>query len=467
MADQENLTKDADLPEKEASNGVNMQYLILLAVAASLGGLLFGYDTAVIAGAIGFLAEKFELTAAMKGWTASSAIIGCIFGAMFAGVISDRFGRKRVLIVTAILFAISAIGSAIPQSLVELIGARFIGGLGVGAASMLAPLYISEISPAHVRGRLVTLYQLAIVVGIQVIYFVNLLISGSGDETWNIDLGWRYMFGSEIIPAILFLILLLKVPESPRWLAKQGRDDDALDTLTRINGSKRANEILDEIKESFKDDTGTLAELFKPGLRTAMVIGIMLALFSQITGINAIIYYAPEIFKGAGFATESAMMQTVIIGLVNLIFTFVALWLIDKLGRKKLLLFGISGMFLCLLGLGTVFYLDMASGPFVLIFILGYVASFASAMGPIPWVMISEIFPTRKRGLAISIAVLVLWFAVYLVTQLFPIMTEQFGEATTFWIFMINCIVIFLFVLFKVPETKGKTLEEIEQSWKK
>lgn len=443
----------------------NYKYIYLISSVAALGGLLFGYDTAVIAGAIGFLREKFQLSAAMMGWAASSAIIGCVFGAMFAGKLSDEFGRKKVLILTAILFAVSAIGSAIPNTLTQFVAARFIGGLGVGAASMLSPLYISEIAPASVRGRLVTTYQLAIVLGIQLIYFVNLKISNFGDEAWNIETGWRYMLGSEALPAVLFLFLLLLVPESPRWLSKSGNAEASMKVLWKINGAVKAEEIQKEIDEVLREEKGTLMELFAPGLRKAVLIGIFLAIFSQITGINAIMYYAPEIFKSVGFGTESALLQTVIIGSFNIIFTFIALWLVDKAGRKPLLLFGVSGMAVSLLCIGLVFYFGLTSGPWVLIFILAYVACFAASLGPMPWVIISEIFPTKTRGVAMSLSVLMVWVSVYFVTQFFPIFLESIGGAFTFWIFMINAFILIVFVWFRLPETKGKTLEEIELNW--
>ena len=447
-------------------NRINYKYTYLISLVAALGGLLFGYDTAVIAGAIGFLKVKFDLSAAMMGWAASSAIIGSVFGAMFAGKLSDIYGRKKMLLITAILFAISAIGSAIPDSLTQFSIARFVGGLGVGAASMLSPLYISEVAPARIRGTLVTTYQLAIVLGIQLIYFVNLKISGYGDAAWNAEMGWRYMLGSEAIPAVIFLLMLFVVPESPRWLSKNGHEDESLKILAKINGTTRAQEVQQEILETLKEEEGTLKELFAPGLRMALVVGIFLAVFSQITGINAIMYYAPEIFKSVGFGTESALLQTVIIGSFNVIFTFVALWLIDRLGRRTLLLFGVSGMAICLFCIGLVFKFELTDGPWVLVFILGYIASFAASLGPIPWVMISEIFPTKTRGVAMSMAVLILWIAVYLVTQFFPILLESIGGAYTFWLFMVNAIILVVFVWMKVPETKGKTLEEIEKSWK-
>ncbi len=444
----------------------NSKYFVIkISIVAALGGLLFGYDTAVIAGAIGFLKIKFDLSATLVGWAASSAIWGCVLGAMGAGYVSDRIGRKRGLIITAVFFAISAVGSAMANDLTTFILARFLGGLGVGAASMLSPLYIAEIAPAEKRGRLVTLYQLAIVVGIILIYFINLRIAQSGDEAWNIETGWRLMLGSEVIPALVFLLLLFFVPESPRWLVKQNADEKAHYILEKVNGKLAANKILEEIKIALLQESGSIKSLFATQLRKAMVVGVTLALFSQITGINAIIYYAPEIFKSIGFGAESAFSQTVIIGIVNMLFTFVALWLIDKTGRKNLLLWGISGMIVCLLGAGLCFYFSIDKGPWLLIFILGYIASFASSLGPIPWVMMSEIFPTKTRGIAMSFATLILWLGVLAVTQLTPMLMEGIGGAYTFWLFMINAIFLLIFTWRKIPETKNRSLEEIEKIW--
>jgi len=444
-----------------------MAFVMKVSIVAALGGLLFGYDTAVIAGAIGFLEERFALSPAMVGWATSSAIWGCVVGAMFAGYLSDKIGRKKTLILTAILFLISSIGAAIPNSLTGFVLARLVGGLGIGAASMLSPLYISEIAPAKIRGTLVSLYQLAIVIGINLIYFVNLKIAELGDTAWNVDMGWRYMLGSGAIPAFLFLVLLFLVPESPRWLMKKKRTDEALDTLERVNGKTRAQEVLREIKEALSAETGTIRELFSPGLRMALIAGVVLALFSQITGINAIIYYAPEIFKSIGFGAESAFFQTVLIGSINTLFTFVALWLIDRAGRRTLLLWGVSGMVVCLLGTGLCFYFNVVQGPWLLIFILGYIASFASSLGPIPWVIMSEIFPTKTRGIAMSFCTLVLWVGVLFIAQFTPIMLEHLGGAFTFWLFMVNAIILLVFVWRMIPETKQRTLEEIELSWKK
>lgn len=442
-------------------------FIIRIAVVASLGGLLFGYDTAVIAGVIGYLQVKFQLSPIMVGWAASSAIWGCVVGAMFAGALSDAIGRKKALILTAILFFISSIAAALAGNLTEFILGRLVGGLGIGAASMLSPLYISEIAPAKNRGTLVSLYQLAIVIGINLIYFVNLKIAAFGDESWNVEYGWRYMLASGMLPAFLFFILLFFVPESPRWLTSKNRTEKALATLVKVNGYEKGKEILEEIRTAITHETGTVKELFQPGLRKAMLVGIVLALFSQITGINAIIYYAPEIFKSVGIGTESALMQTVILGLVNTIFTFVAIWLIDKAGRKTLLMWGVAGMTIFLLLIGLCYYFNFTKGPWLLIFIIGYLASFASSLGPIPWVIMSEIFPTKTRGLAMSFATLILWIGVVLITQLTPVMLEKLGGAVTFWIFMVNAVILLVFTSKMIPETRQRTLEEIEQSWKR
>ena len=441
-------------------------YLLKVTMIGALGWLLFGYDTAVISGAIGFLETKFSLDINQKGFAVSSAIFGCILGVAVSGNLADKVGRKNSLLLTALLFLISAIASAIAYSYIFFVVARIIGGIGVGAASMLSPLYISEISPANKRGTLVTLYQLAIVLGINIVFFFNYKVAQYSTEAWNVDFGWRYMVGSEVVPAMLFFIALLIVPESPRWLLKKGREEEALNVLTKVNTEEQAKKVLQDIDLALKKEKGTFKELFEPGLRMAMLIGIILALFSQITGINSIMYYAPEILKSAGFGVDSALMQTVIIGVVNTIFTFVAIKYIDDLGRRTLLLWGASGMVLCLFGIGLLYQLAFTDGPWLLILILGFVGCFAMSLGPIPWVIISEIFPTKMRGTAMSLAIVVLWVGVVIISQFTPVLLKM-GESITFWIFMINAILFLIFTVRFIPETKGKTLEEIEQYWKK
>ncbi|CAN5560677.1 arabinose-proton symporter AraE [soil metagenome] len=444
----------------------NNWYIYKATLVAAVGGLLFGYDTAVIAGAIGFMKSYYALSDAMTGWVASCALLGCIAGAMYAGKLSDVVGRKKVLMLAALLFAISSVGTAMPPNLTFFVAFRLIGGMGIGIASMLSPMYISEMAPADIRGKLISVFQLGVVSGILLIYFVNAGIAGMYDEVWNISTGWRYMFGSGLIPSVIFILLLLTVPESPRWLAKQKRNDEALDILTKINGTAKAQQELSEINNTLANETSLpLSEMLKPGLRRALLIGIVLAIFSQVTGINAIMYYAPEIFKSTGDGSGSALMQTVMVGIINVLFTLVAIKYVDKLGRKLLLLIGITGMIICLLAVGAAFYFEMQKGYLVLIAILGYIACFAISLGPLTFVVIAEIFPTKARGTAMSVAVFSLWAAVFLVSQTFPILMGSIGNAFTFWIYMFMAICAFLFVWKMVPETKGKTLEEIESYW--
>jgi len=444
---------------KPHTDSGSLAYVVLVSTVAAVGGLLFGFDTAVIAGANPFLKAHFELSEAMLGFAVSSAIIGCIFGAALAGSTSDRFGRRKVLLVCAVLFAVSAIGSAIPRTLTEFVLARFIGGLGVGAASMLSPMYIAEISPARIRGRLVSLNQLAIVSGILAAYFVDFFMVDIPETNW------RWMFASETLPAVLFFVLLLVVPESPRWLAKQGRDGQALGILTRVGGGAAAQLEMAEIKETITQEENSIGQLLHPGMRIALVIGLGLAVLQQVTGINIVMYYAPTIFASAGSAINTSLLQAVAVGAVNLTFTLVAIWVIDKLGRRILLLVGSAGMGVFLALVGGVFHSGELKGVWVLLFILGYIACFAGSLGPVVWVVISEIFPTRIRGRAMSIATVSLWIACALVAQVFPIMLERLDGALTFGIFAVMCVVAFLFILIMVPETKGKTLEEIEKQW--
>ncbi len=376
-------------------------YATLLSIVAALGGLLFGYDTAVVAGAIGFLRNHFDLNAAETGFAASSALIGCILGAATAGTLSDRFGRKRALILSAMLFIVSAVWSAIPSTLTEFAIARIIGGIGVGMASMLSPLYIAEIAPAEIRGRLVAFNQFAIVSGILLVYFVNYTIAGIGDEAWDTAIGWRWMFGSETLPALLFMIALLAIPESPRWLVKQGETARAKSILQRLSGPEQATRDLEAITEAIRHEGSSLRDLLKPGLRRALLVGMALAILQQITGINVFMYYAPEIFKSLGSGTDVALLQTVIIGACNVVFTIVAIRTVDRWGRKPLLILGSGGMALSLVGLGWAAY-SGTTAAWVLVFILGYIACFAMSMGPVVWVVLSEIFPTRLRGRAMG-----------------------------------------------------------------
>jgi len=448
----------------------SLAYVVGVCMVAALGGLLFGYDTAVISGAIGFLQTRFELDPALTGWAASCALLGCVIGVSIAGTMSDLLGRKRVLILSAVLFLVSAVGTALPRNITEFVIFRIIGGLGVGAASMTSPMYIAEISPARIRGRMVSVNQLAIVTGILGVYFVNYFIAGQGDESWNIQYGWRWMFASEALPALLLLLLLFPVPESPRWLTKQERVNDALAVLRRVCGSQQAKKELTAIREAIATESGSLGMLFQPGMRIVLVIGVTLAVLQQVTGINVILYYAPVIFKKLGSGTDAAFLQTVVVGAVNLTFTVVAIWAVDRLGRKPLMIIGASGMGLCLWAFGLAAYFEK-TGAWALVFVLGYIASFAFSLGPVVWVVLSEIFPTRIRGRAMALATVCLWAANFVVSQTFPIMNEnrflveRFHHGFPFWIYGTLCGVTILFVWLFVPETKRKTLEEIERMW--
>lgn len=444
-----------------------LQYVYKCTYVAAVGGLLFGYDTAVVAGAIGFIQQKYSLSPAMMGWVASCALVGCVIGAMFAGSLSDRIGRKKVLMISAIAFAISSLGIMLPIGLNWFIVFRLIGGIGIGIASMLSPLYISEIAPANIRGRLISIYQMGIVLGILLIYFVNAWIAGMHNDSWNIESGWRWMFGSGLLPSVLFILLLLNVPESPRWLAQQNRLDEAEDVLSKVNGKEKAKEELQSIRASMKEDTeASFGILMQPGLRYVLLIGIILAILSQVTGINAIMYYAPEIFKSSGDGTSSALIQTVLVGVINTLFTIVAIKYVDKWGRKTLLLIGAAGMTICLALVGAAFHFGMNQGPLILVAILAYIAFFAISLGPLTFVVVAEIFPTHVRGRAMSVAIFFLWVAVFAVSQTFPMLQSSVGPAITFWIYMLMSVVAFFFVWRLVPETKEKSLEEIEQFWK-
>jgi len=455
---------------EERSNLGSPGYVIIVCLVAALGGLLFGYDTGVINGAIGPLKTHFSLSPNQEGWATGCALVGCAIGAAGAGVFSDRLGRRRVLIASAVLFFVSAVGTALPRDIATFIIFRIIGGIGVGAASMSSPMYIAEITPARIRGRMVSVNQFAIVTGFLVVYFANYFIALQGDELWNAQTGWRWMFGSEALPALLLLVLLFFVPESPRWLTKQGRGDEALAILARVEGSDYARKELVEIKDAIAHESGSLKQLFQPGMKIVLVIGIVLAVLQQVTGINVFLYFGTEIFKKMGSETNAALLQTVIVGAVNLSFTVIAIWTVDRLGRKPLMMIGSLGMGISLLGMGLAAY-GLKAGLWVLVFILGYIACFALSVGPVTWVILSEIFPTRIRGRAMAIATVCLWVANYVVSQTFPMMEsnpwllDKFHHAFPFWLYGVFCVVLLVFVWRFVPETKGKTLEEIERRW--
>ena len=432
--------------------------LLIFSTAAALGGLLFGFDTGVISGAIHFIKIEFNLNAYQEGFAVSNLMVACVIGALLAGPIADWIGRKKVLILCAVLFTVSAILSALPRSFTELVIARFIGGMGVGMASVVSPMYIAEISPAKIRGRLVALNQLAIVVGILLSYLSNWLLVDTGINNW------RYMLVAEILPAITFLVGLFFIPESPRWLTKEGLEKEALDVLNVVAGAANADHELQEVKKSLAEKRTSLKELLHPSLRRVLVVGILFSLFAHITGIDTIIYYGPIIFLESGFKTDSALLASVMIGITNLIFTFVGMAMVDKAGRKFLLLVGLAGMGISMTLVGLCMQSDMISAKWTLLWIMTYIASFAMSIGVVIWVYLSEIYPTRVRGQALSVATMVLWLGNVILTQLFPVMMERFGGGT-FYIFSFICLLAFIFTWTMVKETKGVSLEEIEEMW--
>ena len=520
-------TQQVSTPAGGGSGG-SMGYVYLLTTVAALGGLLFGYDTAVIAGAIGFLQKRFALDAVMTGWAVSAVLVGCMAGVALTGGLSDRLGRKKVLLLAAVLFTVSAVGAALATSLRELVVARILGGFAVGAASIASPLYIAEVAPARIRGQLVSLNQIAIIAGMLVVSIVNWLIASPDNEAWNVAAGWRWMFASGGVPALFFLLALFLVPESPRWLTKQGRESEAMVVLTRVGGHTKATAQMIEIKDAITQERPSipvswqwpafglvaggllwlrwfvqrshaagalrplsLAELsvavlvilicawlgrllgktfhltVKADFRWAGRIAVVLAILQQVTGINAVLYYAPAIFKssGAGVTATQALLQTAVLQVVNLAFTLVAIWVVDRAGRKPLLLATSAAMGISLVLLGGAFWLQLPP-VWIFAFTLAYVASFAVAMGPVVWVVLAEIFPTRTRGEAMGVATLWLWLACFAVSQTVPWMFQKLREPVTFWTYAAMCVVSLGFVAAFVPETKGKSLEEIERSWR-
>lgn len=440
--------------------------LCLVTLVAITGGFLFGYDTAVINGANQYLAAHFGLTPFQEGIAGASAILGCIPGAMGAGFLSDRLGRRRVLFLCAILFAVSGVLSAVPRTFTEFLIARFIGGLGIGASSMICPVYIAELAPPARRGRLGSLFQLGIVVGILLTLFVNARIQGAGDAAWNTTQGWRWMLGAEALPALALLGLLALVPESPRWLLGQGRESAARRVLERMGGAAHADTEIAAFRRSAAQETGRLGELFGRRFRAPLILAVVLMAVSQLSGINAIMYYSTKIFTTAGVGVQDSFGASVVVGVVNLVFTFVAIALVDRAGRRPLLLAGLTVQVLALGAVGWMFHLGLGGLP-LLAGVLVFIAAFAMALGPIPWIVCSEIFPTAWRGRAMSIATFVIWSACYLVAQTFPMLNDSpaIGPAKTFFLYAACSLGGLIFVLAKLPETKGRTLEQIEELW--
>jgi len=437
-------------------------YVVIISIVAALGGLLFGFDTAVISGTINFIQPYFGLSEVGLGWTVSSLLFGCMAGVFLAGKAGDKYGRKKVLMLAALLFFLSAVGSASAHSLLFFVIARMLGGVAVGVASILSPMYIAELAPAKYRGTLVSLNQLAIVIGILVAFFSNWLLVDTGVNNW------RWMLLVMAAPAVLLFFSLFLVPESPRWLVARNRNDEAFQVLLKTSGKAFAQTELLEIQETLKThEESTFRDLLAPKVKPLLFIGIILAIFQQITGINTIMYYAPKIFANIGQSNNSALVQTILIGGTNLVFTLVAMVLIDHFGRKLLIIIGSTGMTLMLAGLSILFFTNHTSGILVLVFILGYIAFFAASLGPALWVVAAELFPNRLRSKGMSVAIVSLWMACTVVTIAFPIMLEKLSGGITFLIFALICLANLAYVLKFVPETKGKTLEELEKEFAK
>ena len=451
-----NLAANTAGPIGQLQTG-SARYVYLPAMIAAIGGLLFGFDTAVINGAIVFIKQQFLLSDAQTEIAASSLLLGCVVGASLAAFTSDRLGRKKVLLGAAALFTLSSVAAALPRNLMEFVCARFVGGAAIGMASTLSPLYIAEISPAARRGLLVSLNQLAIVTGILLSYSVNYLLTGAGPTNW------RWMFASATIPSIAFLLTLLSIPESPRWLVQKGRASEAQDFLSRIGGSQAAAAEIQAIRIAISEESGNLLD---PAFRKPLMVAIVIALFSQFTGINTIIYYGSIVFlEHVPHQTAStALWANVMIGAINFVATIVGMSLIDRAGRKPLLMSAFAGMALSLLGVSAAIRFQ-ASGIVVLVFVLTYVACFAIGVGTGTWVMMSEICPTRVRGRAMSVATVCLWCGTLLVTLTFLSLVNLFTAPGAFLLYALISIAASLFIWRSVPETKGRTLEEIEKVW--
>ena len=451
-------------------------YVIFMAAVAAIGGILFGYDTAVISGTTDIVRNQFSLSASGEGWYVGCALIGSIIGVLCAGSLSDYIGRKITMLISAAFFSISAIGCAVCGSFDALVAFRIIGGVGIGIVSIVSPIYISEVSPAKIRGTLVSLYQLAVTAGFLLAYLANWAIDAGIDPSAAADAGlwsrmfnaeaWRGMLGSETLPALLFLFIIFFIPESPKWLIIKGKPNEATAVLSRILGSE--DEIGAEVeatRSSSGEDNGKWSDLLKPGILVAVLAGCAIAILGQFMGVNAVLYYGPKIFSEAGF--DNPMFSTVLVGLVNFATTVLAVFIIDKVGRKQLIYWGVSGMIICLIAIGTYFATGGALGNvFMLAFFLAYVFCCAISISAIVFVLLSEMYPNSIRGRAMSLAGFMLWVGTYLVGQLTPVLLE-WSQAGTFFIFAVMCVPYMLIMWKVIPETTGKTLEEIEEYWTK
>lgn len=454
----------------------NFTYLLFLALVSAMGGFLFGYDWVVIGGAKPFYEIYFNISAmpTLQGWAMSSALVGCVLGAVISGFIADKFGRKIPLIISAILFTISAFGTGYVNDFTLFIIYRLIGGLGIGLASTLSPMYIAEIAPAKYRGQFVAINQLTLVIGILAAQIANFFIADpildeSSNEmilnSWNGQKGWRWMFWAELIPALLFFLLMFLVPKSPRFLVKIGEKVKAQKILAKIGGEEYAKKEANNISTTLNDIGKSkikFSEFKNSKIKPVLIIGIVLAIFQQWCGINIIFNYAEEIFTAAGYSVGDMLFNIVITGSVNLIFTLIAMRTVDSWGRRKLMILGSIGLAIVYAFLGGAYYLQFTGWP-VLLLVISAIAIYSMSLAPITWVVLSEIFPNRIRGIAMSIATFSLWVASFILTFTFPIMNDALGAYGTFWIYSVICVLGFIFIKNKLPETKGKSLEEIEK----
>ena len=459
---------------------INLGYLIFLSVVAALGGFLFGYDTAVISGTIAQVTQLFQLDALQQGWYVGCALVGSIVGVLFAGILSDKLGRKLTMVISAVLFSTSALGCALSADFTQLVIYRIIGGVGIGVVSIVSPLYISEVAVAQYRGRLVSLYQLAVTVGFLGAYLVNYQLLAWAESGTQLSVDWlnkvfitevwRGMLGMETLPAILFFIIIFFIPESPRWLIVRGKELKAVNILEKIyNSITEAKSQLKETKSVLTSETRSeWSLLMKPGIFKAVIIGVCIAILGQFMGVNAVLYYGPSIFENAGLSGGDSLFYQVLVGLVNTLTTVLALVIIDKVGRKKLVYYGVSGMVVSLILIGLYFLFGDSLGVsslFLLIFFLFYVFCCAVSICAVVFVLLSEMYPTKVRGLAMSIAGFALWIGTYLIGQLTPWMLQNLTPAGTFFLFAVMCVPYMLIVWKLVPETTGKSLEEIERYW--
>jgi sugar porter (SP) family MFS transporter len=450
------------VPAKEVitlgNHRFNYGYIYLVSAIAALGGVLFGFDLVIISGTVSFFSQHFLLNEYETGWAVGCINIGAAIGALIAGKWSSSLGRKKLLLICAALFALTGVGTGWADSFTLFVCFRMLSGVAVGAAALVCPMYIAEMSPTPLRGKMVSFYQLSIVIGILLAYLSNYLLLGTGENNW------RWMFTSQSLPSLFFFIGLLFVAESPRWLVGKQKKEEARRVLVKIGDRDYASDEIASIEQSFKDRKSTLvSSLFKKDIWHIIAIGMVVAVFSQAVGQNSLFSYAPDLFKGAGMQENSAFLQAIILGLINFIFTFIAIFTIEKIGRRTLLLYG--SLLLCLdaIALTLCFYLQ-APAIYTLIFVLAFIAVYAATLGPVTWVLLSEIFPNRVRGPAMSLAILCLWISNFLTTSSFPVLKQQFGLHFTFAIHAIICLFYFFYIKMRIPETKGRSLEEIEQS---